>query len=277
MDLYKANKISDRLIVFGEVLPPGQVNAMALVIGDTKAALIDTGMGITGDLDTYVRQYTDLPIVVLCTHGDPDHIGACSLFETVYMSTRDAELLDWALSRQQRLADLFDMSRGNEEIYQYAQAHIVDEKRFAYKNIEDGDTFDLGGVVLEAIAVPGHTKGSMCFVNRAEQYVLTGDTIVPTPWLWIDRCTPIAEYVAAVRRFREMTSGMNTFYCGHSLTALPGSTVDDIIAAGEDIIAGRIAEDIPFIAPFKSIDITGMDVMQHKHGSVSIIYNRNRL
>jgi glyoxylase-like metal-dependent hydrolase (beta-lactamase superfamily II) len=81
VNIYEVNKVSDHLIIFGERLSDWAINAMALIIGEKKAALIDTGMGITGDLDQFVRKYTNLPVTVLLTHGDPDHVGAASLFK----------------------------------------------------------------------------------------------------------------------------------------------------------------------------------------------------
>jgi glyoxylase-like metal-dependent hydrolase (beta-lactamase superfamily II) len=45
-----------------------------LVIGTEQAALIDTGMGI-GNIQTEVKRLTDLPVIVINTHGHFDHIG----------------------------------------------------------------------------------------------------------------------------------------------------------------------------------------------------------
>lgn len=278
MNIYKVKKIDDHLILLGEELSSMSINAMALVIGDNKAALIDTGMGATGDLDKYIRQFTDLPVTVLCTHGDPDHIGSCLLFDDVYMNARDEELVEWALDENKRLSDIFDMSQGNHKLYEYAKKHIAKgNKKLNYKKIEDGDTFNLGGIVLEAVAVPGHTKGCICFLNRKDKYALTGDAIVPMIWMWIDRCTSIAEYVEAVKRFKKKAKGIEKMYCGHSLESIPNTTVDDLISAGEEIVAGKISEDEEYTIHLKGIDTSKMKIMQHRYGSVGIIYDKNRV
>lgn len=44
-----------------------------LLVGDEKACLIDT-MVCGEDLYALVRRYTDKPIMVVNTHGHPDHI-----------------------------------------------------------------------------------------------------------------------------------------------------------------------------------------------------------
>lgn len=39
----------------------------------------------------------------------------------------------------------------------------------------DGDLFDLGNIVLEVIAVPGHTCGSVVFLDRRARAIYSGD------------------------------------------------------------------------------------------------------
>lgn len=273
MNLYEVNRINDRLIVFGERLNEWMLNAMALIIGDKKAALIDSGMGVTGDLDQFVRNYTDLPIVLLCTHGDPDHIGSNLLFKDIYMSRLDDELIPWAMSIESRLSDLAAMTGGNKAIIDYAREHMVGDNRFDYKDIQDGDIFDLGGIVLEAVAVPGHSRGSMCFIDRGQGYVIAGDSINPMPWLWIDRCPHMSVYVQSVENFIERTKGISQIYCGHSLQLLPENIAWDIVEAGKEIMEGRIQNDKSFTIPFNT-DLTGIEPYIHKHGAVNIVYNR---
>ncbi|QHQ61566.1 MBL fold metallo-hydrolase [Anaerocolumna sedimenticola] len=45
-----------------------------LIEGDKEALLIDTGVG-GGNLKEYVEQITKLPVTVIFTHGDGDHVG----------------------------------------------------------------------------------------------------------------------------------------------------------------------------------------------------------
>jgi glyoxylase-like metal-dependent hydrolase (beta-lactamase superfamily II) len=276
VNIYEVNKVSDHLIIFGERLSDWAINAMALIIGKNKAALIDTGMGITGDLDQFVRKYTDLPVIVLLTHGDPDHVGAASLFRHVYMSKMDGELLPGSLSLKTRLGDLGVMTNGNNDICEYAKTHIVGEDFFVYQNIENGDTFDLGNISIEAIAVPGHTKGSMCFINRKDKYVLTGDSINTFVWLWLERCTTIYEYIESLKHFRKETKGITEIYCGHRITPLPIKLVDDLIAAGNEIIEGKSQNDLPYKVPY-DIDSSGVKAMRHGYGIYTIIYNQYRI
>ena len=51
------------------------------IVGEDKVLLIDTGMGLESPRK-YVEQITDLPIVLVNTHGHPDHAGGRSSCHT---------------------------------------------------------------------------------------------------------------------------------------------------------------------------------------------------
>ena len=95
-------KISDCIYEFNEgmVLPDGTASPYVdswLYIGASRAALIDTLQRETGLYDL-VRQYTDLPIDVLITHGHVDHAGLSTgeFAEAgckIYMDFKDMEIL----------------------------------------------------------------------------------------------------------------------------------------------------------------------------------------
>ena len=54
-----------------------------LIVGEKRAVLFDTGMGIS-DLKKVIGQLTKLPIVVLNSHTHNDHVGDNWEFPTVY-------------------------------------------------------------------------------------------------------------------------------------------------------------------------------------------------
>lgn len=63
-----------------------------LLLGEEKAALIDTGLGIAS-MKRITDQLTDLPIIVLTTHVHADHIGRHGEFEKIYVHEEDEEWL----------------------------------------------------------------------------------------------------------------------------------------------------------------------------------------
>ncbi|MDQ0880024.1 glyoxylase-like metal-dependent hydrolase (beta-lactamase superfamily II) [Peribacillus sp. V2I11] len=63
-----------------------------LLLGETRAELIDTGLGIDS-IKRITDQLTDLPIIVLTTHVHADHIGGHGDYETIYVHGDDANWL----------------------------------------------------------------------------------------------------------------------------------------------------------------------------------------
>ena len=47
--------------------------------------------------------------------------------------------------------------------------YIPSAKFETFRNLQEGDTFALGGVTVQTYACPGHTLGSMIFLIREEQ------------------------------------------------------------------------------------------------------------
>ena len=56
-----------------------------LLLGSEKALMIDSGM-TTKDARKIAEGLTDLPIELMNTHGDGDHIAGNAAFDTFYMS-----------------------------------------------------------------------------------------------------------------------------------------------------------------------------------------------
>ena len=64
------------------------VDNMYLVVGTKSAMLIDNGTGMANIRD-YVKTLTKLPVIVVITHGHPDHAGSNYQFKEVYIHPDD--------------------------------------------------------------------------------------------------------------------------------------------------------------------------------------------
>jgi glyoxylase-like metal-dependent hydrolase (beta-lactamase superfamily II) len=170
-----------------------------LIVGEKRALLFDTGMGIS-DLKKVVAQLTKLPIILLNSHTHNDHVGDNWEFSTIYA-------MDTAFTRQNARGSRSD-----------AQAEITpdqicgalpkgfDSKAYATRPwkitayTHDGEGFDLGGRTLEVIATPGHTPDAISLLDRGNGQLFTGDTYYPAP-IWLFRPeTDLDAYAASIRR-----------------------------------------------------------------------------
>lgn len=155
---------------------------MFLVIGQKKAALIDTGSGV-GPLKADVERLTGLPLEVLLTHGDPDHWGGAGAFGEAYLHPADWDGRGYPLNNEGRA--WFVKSRGpvrNPEHVEEMLALIPQEElpRPKLLPLHEGDVFELGGRTLEVLETPGHSPGSVCFLDREQRLLFAGDTANPS-------------------------------------------------------------------------------------------------
>jgi glyoxylase-like metal-dependent hydrolase (beta-lactamase superfamily II) len=247
----KKKKIDDTLYLLNEAITQSACITMLLVIGEEKAAIIDTGYGSTGDLDKIISNITDKPVICLITHCDPDHASGAALFDNVYMNQLDGPLMKSGLNYQIRLMGINRMADTN-EIKTYAKEHMVKTNKFAYQNVQDGDVFDLGGRKLEAISLGGHTKGSMCYYDRIGNYVMTGDSVanVNSAVLFFEKCLPLSEYKSNLNRFIGIINTDTVIFTGHDTNPLDKRVIPELLVLCDEIITENTDGDIPYIPPF---------------------------
>jgi para-nitrobenzyl esterase len=194
-----------------------------LVVGKDRALLLDTGMG-KGDLARYVRTLTSLPVDVAITHGHGDHFGQVDQFKesTVYMSEKDAALLPPALITPN------------------------------FKWVKDGEIIDLGGGrQFEVIEVPGHTLGSVIYLDRNDRLAVTGDAVSSGSMVYMfgTSCTTLDQYVESMKRLNTQVKDLDglTLLVGHRyqekvpLTAAEGKQLfTDMHIAAEKVVRGEL-------------------------------------
>ncbi len=281
-DIFSHEKVSDRLCVVRESYSWDHRFPIGLVIGDDKAIVIDSGLGAVDGLRRYTETITDKPLVCILTHGHPDHAGGAILFDEAYMNERDLDRIDRALDKDKRLLDLESFSLNNKEIMDYAAQHCVDCTGTKFKNIDEGEVIDAGGVKLEVIKIPGHSNGSIALYNRAEGYAFVGDAILKRTHL--GRCGKegLLEYADTVRRFISMVEDGITLYNGHQQDyVFPGTPTlqlaKDLIAACEEVADGKTENDIVRKAFFKDQDTGKQREMIHIAGCAHMLYDANLL
>lgn len=146
-----------------------------VVAGSEQSAIIDPCLGV-------VARKGSLPVVdmVVHSHTHEDHIAGTHLFPDVpwYAHVDDA----LGLESIEGLMQIYGLSPG--ETYDAFLAEI--RSTFYYPQggkvvtFEEGAVFDFGGVTLEVIHTPGHTRGHCCFLVSwgdlpQDKFVYLGD------------------------------------------------------------------------------------------------------
>ena len=259
MEFYQSEKISPSTTKITNI---GDV-ACFLVEGSQRAVLIDTGTG-AGDLKAHVKKLTDKPIEVILTHGHSDHAAGAAPFDTVYLSEGDWELVQYHAS--------MDMKKGyisfilGERYSEVSEDELCPERTTGYLPLKDGQTFDLGGVTLEAISVPGHTQGMTCILNREERTILFGDACNPAVFLWDQEAVSVEEYRESLLHLKTYEDRYDTIYLSHGMTTVDKAILDNVIAVCDDILQGSSDAQ-----PFYFMDYQGLKLAK------AADENRNRL
>lgn len=147
-----------------------------LVIGSTKALVIDTMNGWE-NVKAVVRSLTDLPVMVVNTHGHCDHIYGNIYFEEAYLHPADLPIAEIHMQF--------------EEFRNECEKHDMHMSEF--KPIHGGDTIDLGNLHLDVIELPGHTPGGILLLLKEDRILFTGDGINHHLWMQLEESLPLDE------------------------------------------------------------------------------------
>jgi glyoxylase-like metal-dependent hydrolase (beta-lactamase superfamily II) len=228
-----------------------------LVVGQQRALLFDTGMGIS-DLKKVIAQLTSLPIIVLNSHTHNDHVGDNWEFSTIYGMDTDFTRQNARGSRQDAQAEITpgqicgELPKG------------FDPKTYATRPwkitayMHGGDRFDLGGRTLEVIATPGHTPDSISLLDRANGLLFTGDTYYPAPiWLFMPE-TDLDAYAASIRRLAALAPEVKIVLGAHNIPVASPTVLPRLVAAFDAVSAGKVhpLPDSPGKVLYKVDDIS---------------------
>ena len=161
------------------------------------------------------------PEAVLLTHGHIDHIlGVKALQDRfgvpVYMHPADTAALDYNV----RMAQRFRLNLPGD---------------FSWTPVQDGQVLELAGMRFEVIATPGHTPGCVCYLEREQGVLFTGDTLFAGS---IGRTDfPYSEYDDEIRSILEKLLPLDP-----DITILPGH--------GSPSTIGHERTHNPFLEPF---------------------------
>lgn len=278
---YEVTALRDGLYKIAERhFPKGMGVMMYLVVGEEKAALIDSGFGVTDTLRACVEELTDKPVACYVSHGHPDHAGAAALFDVAYMNERDDALLGISLSKERRVEDVFRMGN-DEDMRAYIEEHIVLPERLEYKNVDAGEVIDLGGKKLEVYAIPGHTQGSLVFYDREGNYALTSDAFSPRTALTTlpkEKRVGITSYRDGLEGFLNAINGETVLLTGHGDEPMEQKIPRDMLLACNEVLEGKTENDVVCDNIFSRRQAAaGKKMTEHSCGSVILVYDANTL
>lgn len=168
---------------------------MDLIVGSHHALLFDTGYGY-GNLKAVVRSITDKPLYVVNSHGHVDHACGNQAFGGAYIHPLDMELCREHNGPQMRRAEL-DVAEVPPDFDLDAHLRLGTGE---LKPVGEGDTFDLGGVTLQVIHLPGHTAGSIGLWCPEKKLLYVGDAMNCFVWLFLPEARELVTYIRTLHK-----------------------------------------------------------------------------
>jgi hydroxyacylglutathione hydrolase len=213
-----------------------------LICGNERALLIDTGWGI-GNLPGLVHSLTSLPVIVVNTHVHPDHALGNRQFNEVHVPDADVFLANLPLTDEEREWRL-------QEIVPQPLPPDFDAAGWGVAMpetlipIEDGYCFELGTRSVQVIAVPGHTPGSVCLLDRRSRMLFSGDSVLSgTIWMHLEESCSLQEYAHSLQKLQALSDEFDAILPGHAkIQSLPLRThwIDALLGGAEAILSGQV-------------------------------------
>lgn len=182
-----------------------------LLEGTKSALLIDSGAS-SPDAKDISQSLTSLPIQLLNTHGDGDHTAGNGAFSSVLIHPAD-----WAgCGMSQKYPDCTPVA------------------------IQDGDTIDLGGRVLNVIGIPGHTRGSVAILDQDARMLFSGDSVQSgTIFMFGGHRVP-DELAASLQKLIDCADCYDVIYPSHAEPELPKDYVQKVLDGWTEVCNGTL-------------------------------------
>ena len=238
----KFEKIAENTYAYSESLDQSSIY---LVVGSEKAMIIDTGHGLS-DLPTAIREITDLPVIVVNTHGHYDHTRGNHYFEEVYMSVKDDEVF----KRHNKSETVLELNNATAAPIRFLMQYQVEAINAMpinenYLPLPEEGYFDLGGRRLEIIELPGHTPGSIGLIDVNTGTLFSGDAITATGLLLnLEESLPVLVQKDTLLSVKELAdSGKITAICGgHGTYRMGTEILQTYLDALDKILSGDLTE-----------------------------------
>lgn len=247
-------KLTDRVsVLVGEkngLYPSGNT---LLVRGASEAVVIDPSV------DVISRGGVPVAIdAVLNSHSHEDHISCNGFFKDARIHIHHEDL-----EGVKSLDGLMAVYGFEGEVRRRFEQVVVDQFYFTPRpdaeGFVDGDVFDLGGIAIEAVHLPGHTRGHSGFRISEDVFFLSDIDLTGFGPYYGDAWSDLDDFEESLRRVRdEQAAWYVTFH--HKGVIEGRARFVEMVDAFAAVIDRRHDEMLEFLARPRSLD----DLAKHR-------------
>lgn len=192
---------------------------MFLLVGKERALLIDSGYGGL-DLPQIIGSVTDKPVIHVCSHGHIDHAMGTWMFEKAYLHSSDFDVFNQSKSRelQEKVWNnvnpfIWKLARLSPEQVEERKKRVMEQPDANLFELENLDAIiELGQRPVRWIHTPGHTRGSVMFIDSKTRTLFSGDSLCSNVWLCMPESTTVTAYRDMLLSLRSEVAEHNIKY-----------------------------------------------------------------
>ena len=181
-----------------------------LLEGTERALLIDSGMQVRNAREI-AEGLTSLPLSLLLTHGDRDHVGSNEEFPVFYMHPAEA-----------------------------SNYYNTQGKTGEFLPVWDGEVLDLGDRPLEIIALPGHTPGSIAVLDRKARVLIGGDPVQDGQIFMFGVQRQMHAYIHSLARLEGYRDAFDWVYPSHGSFPVSPDLIPALREGAEKVLRGEV-------------------------------------
>ena len=167
-----------------------------LVTGERDSLLWDTGVGLY-DVAACIAPYVRGKLHVVLSHGHYDHACGQHYFSESFVHPYDLSMCRRCVGRKHRSLILNRLRKRGLLGDDYPSEQFLNGTPETIQSLTES-ALDLGGMEIQFIPVPGHTRGSIAAYIPERSLILTGDSWNPQTWLFFPESCSLAEYTKAM-------------------------------------------------------------------------------
>ena len=146
--------------------------------------------------------------------------------------------------------------------------------------VEEGHTFDLGGVTAEVVEIPGHTPGSIGLLVKEKRLFLASDGVNANTWLFLPESQKLSVYQDTLKKIQKLD--FDYLLTGHSLKLEPKANLQDYLAVAinPDIEnADELKPNVfaPGVTPLRCLDMANRDKKRKDRNKAGIVISKDKL
>jgi glyoxylase-like metal-dependent hydrolase (beta-lactamase superfamily II) len=181
-----------------------------LLTGTDRALLVDTGRNIDNAREI-AESLTTLPVMLVNTHADGDHVAGNGKFDAFYMHPDEEP----------------NYRRG--------------DRKGTILPIREGDVLDPGGRPLEVIHLPGHTPGSIALLDRKNRVLISGDPIQDGRIFMFGRFRNMPDYIRSLEHLRAWDGQFDEIWPSHASFPVFPDLIEKLHDGAQAVLDGSAA------------------------------------